>query len=63
MKLKLSKLDIELLLESISYNQLHIQKLYELAKNDYVKEIYEMKHNRLASISHQLIKEFDNYDD
>lgn len=61
--MKLSKLDIELLLESISYNQLHLQKLYELEKNDITKEIYEMKHNTLASISHQLIKGLDNYDD
>lgn len=61
--MKLSKLDIELLLESISYNQLHLQKLYELEKSDNVKEIYEIKHNTLASISQQLIKELDNYDD
>lgn len=61
--MKLSKLDIDLLLESISYNQLHLQKLYNLAKNDYVKEFYEMKYNKLTIISHQLIEELDNYDD
>lgn len=61
--MKLSKLDINLILESISYNQLHLQKLYEFEKNDIIKEIYETKHNTLASISHKLIKELDNYDD
>lgn len=61
--MKLTKLDIDLLLESVSYNQLHLQKLYELEENDNIKELYEMKHKTLASISHQLIKELYNYDD
>lgn len=61
--MKLTRLDIELLLESISYNQLHLQKLYQTAKTDSAKEVYMTKHTLLANISHQLIKELDNYED
>ena len=61
--MKLTLLDIDLLLESIAYHQLHLQKIYEQSKNQEMKNIIFKKHKKLVYLSEILIKELDNYDD
>lgn len=58
----MTKRQIELLIESISYHQLHLQKMYE----QYTGKIYNRRfssiHEELCEISKMLIKELDEYD-
>lgn len=54
------KTDLELIIESIAYHQLHLQKLYEEAKDYTTKVKLIMKHEDLSSISKCIIKELDN---
>ena len=58
----MTKKQTELLIESITYHQLHLQKKYEQESNDRVKRLIEYKHGELAELSHILIKALDNYD-
>lgn len=58
----MTKKQIELLIESITYHQLHLQKKYEQESNDKVKRLIEYKHGELAELSHQLIKKLDDYE-
>lgn len=61
--MKLTKLEIDLILESISYHQLHLQKIYKQSKNQEMKNIIFKKHKKLVHLTALLIKELDNYDD
>lgn len=56
----MTKKQIELLIESITYHQLHLQKKYEQENNDRAKRLIEYKHGELAELSHQLIKKLDD---
>ena len=58
----MTKHQLELLIESISYHQLHLQKLYEQQTDNNIKEHLIYKHDELCIISKMLIKELDNYD-
>lgn len=58
----LTKRKLELLIESITYNQLHLQKKYEQETDEKVRRILEYKHGELAELSHILIKALDDYD-
>ena len=58
----MTKRQIELLIESISYHQLHLQKLYGQVTNDKVLEQLLHEHLELCEISKMLIKELDKYD-
>ena len=58
----MTKRQIELLIESISYHQLHLQKMYELVVDEDMKEYLSDVHQELCEISKLLIKELDNYD-
>lgn len=58
----MTKRQIELLIESISYHQLHLQKLYEQQRDENVKQHLIYEHGELCEISKMLIKELDNYD-
>ena len=58
----MTKRELELLIESISYHQLHLQKLY-IEQNDKNKKDHLLfEHDELCRISKMLIKEIDNYD-
>lgn len=59
---KLTKRQIELLIESISFHQLHLQKMYIEQNNKNIKEQLLCKHEELCRISKILIKELDDYD-
>lgn len=58
----MTKRQIELLIESISYHQLHLQKLYGQLTNEKVLEQLIHEHLELCEISKMLIKELDDYD-
>lgn len=58
----MTKRQIELILESIVYHQLHLQKLYEQQTDKHSKQLIECQHEELCEISKMLIKELDNYD-
>lgn len=58
----MTKRQIELLIESISYHQLHLQKMYEQQADENVKQHLIYEHGELCEISKMLIKELDNYD-
>mgnify|MGYP000067195294 FL=1 len=58
----MTKRQIELILESIVYHQLHLQKLYEQQTNEDLKQLVECQHYELCEISKMLIKELDNYE-
>lgn len=58
----MTKRQIELLIESISYHQLHLQKMYEQQTDENVKEHLIYEHDELWEISKMLIKELDEYD-
>ena len=53
---------IDLLLESIAYHQLHLQKMYEQQTDENVKQQLIYEHQELCEISKMLIKELDFYD-
>ena len=58
----MSKRQLELMIESISYHQLHLQKMYEQQSDKNIKEHLMYKHEELCEISKMLIKELDNYE-
>lgn len=58
----MTKRQIELLIESISYHQLHLQKLYGQVANEKILECLLREHLELCEISKMLIKELDEYD-
>lgn len=58
----MTKRQIELLIESISYHQLHLQKMYEQQTDKNIKEHFIYEHDELCEISKMLIKGLDNYD-
>lgn len=58
----MTKRQIELLIESISYHQLHLQKMYEQQTDENVKQHLIYEHDELCEISKMLIKELDKYE-
>ena len=58
----MTKHQLELLIESISFHQLHLQKLYIQQSDKNIKQQLLNKHDELCIISKMLIKELDNYD-
>ena len=58
----MTKRQIELLIESISYHQLHLQKMYEQQTDENIKNHLIYEHDELCIISKMLIKELDNYE-
>ena len=58
----MTKRQIELIIESISYHQLHLQKLYEQHVDEDARQYLQGKHEELCEISKLLIKELDNYE-
>ena len=56
------KRQIELMIESISYHQLYLQKLHEQQTDKNIKEQILYKHEELCEISKMLIKELDGYE-
>ena len=58
----MTKRQIELLIESISYHQLHLQKLYGQVTNEKVLERLIHEHLELCEISRLLIGVLDEYD-
>lgn len=58
----MTKRQIELLIESISYHQLHLQKMYSRVTNEKLLEKAVHEHLELCEISKLLIKELDKYD-
>ena len=58
----MTKRQFELLIESISYHQLHLQKMYEQQTDENIKRQIQCKHEELCEISKMLIKELDDYD-
>ena len=58
----MTKHQLELLIESISFHQLHLQKMYEQQTDKNIKEHILFKHEELCEISKMLIKELDEYD-
>lgn len=58
----MTKRQIELLIESISYHQLHLQKMYEQQHDENVKQHLIYEHDELCEISKMLIKGLDNYE-
>lgn len=59
----MTKRQIELLIESISYHQLHLQKMYCRFTDEKILEKAVHEHLELCEISKMLIKELDNYED
>lgn len=58
----MTKRQIELLIESISYYQLHLQKMYCRFTDKKILEKVVHEHLELCEISKMLIKELDEYD-
>lgn len=58
----LTQRQIDLLLESISYHQLHLQKMYEQTTNEKILEQLIHEHLELCEISNMLIKELDKHE-
>ena len=58
----MTKRQIELLIESISYHQLHLQKLYIEQNDKNKKDQLLCEHDELCRISKMLIKDLDFYD-
>ena len=56
------KHQLELLIESICYHQLHLQKMYEQQSDEIIKQQILYKHEDLSIISKILIMEMDRYD-
>lgn len=59
----MTKRQIELLIESISWHQLHLQKLYGQVTNEKVLEKLIHEHLELCEISKLLIGVLDVYDE
>lgn len=51
-----------LIMESIAYHQLHLQKMYEQQSDKVIKRQIECEHEELCEISKLLIKELDKFD-
>lgn len=58
----MTKRQIELLIESISYHQLYLQKMYSQLTNEKVLERLVHEHLELCEISKLLIGVLDVYD-
>lgn len=58
----MTKRQIELIIESISYHQLHLQKLYGQATKEEILERLLHEHLELCEISKLLIRVLDVYD-
>ena len=58
----MTKRQIELLIESISWHQLHLQKMYGQVSNEKVLERLIHEHLEVCEISKLLIKELDKFD-
>ena len=58
----MTKRQIELLIESISYHQLHLQKMYDQQSNRNIKVYLAHKHGELTVITNLLIGVLDVYD-
>ena len=58
----MTKRQLELLIESISYHQLHLQKMYEQQTDENVKQHLIYEHGELCEISKLLIGVLDVYD-
>ena len=58
----MTKRQVELLIESISYHQLHLQKMYEQQTDENVKQHLIYEHYELCEISKLLIGVLDVYD-
>lgn len=53
---------IDLLLESVAYHQLHLQKMYEQVTNEKILEQLLHDHLELCEITKILIKELDKFE-
>lgn len=58
----MTKRQVELLIESVGYHQLHLQKMYGQVTKEKTLERLLHDHEELYQISKMLIKELDNYD-
>lgn len=58
----MTKRQLELLIESVSYHQLHLQKMYEQQTDENVKQHLNYEHQELCEISKMLIKRLDKYE-
>ena len=58
----MTKRQLELMIESISYHQLHLQKMYEQQIDKNIKEHLMYEHDELCEISKMLIKGLDDYE-
>lgn len=58
----MTKRQIELLIESVGYHQLHLQKMYGQVTNEKVLECLIREHLELCEISRILIGVLDEYD-
>ena len=53
---------IDLLLESVAYHQLHLQKMYEQTTNEKILEQLLHEHLELCQITKMLLKELDKFE-
>ena len=58
----MTKRQIELLIESVAYHHLLLQKMYVQQTDKEVKHHLEYEHEELCQISKILIKELDDYE-
>lgn len=58
----MTKRQVELIIESISYHQLHLQKMYEQETDEIIKYRLNYEHEELCEISKLLIGVLDVYD-
>ena len=58
----MTRRQVELLIESISYHQLHLQKMYSEVSNEKILEQLIHEHLELCEISKLLIGVLDVYD-
>lgn len=58
----MTKRQVELLIESVGYHQLHLQKMYGQVTNEKVLERLIREHLELCEISRILIGVLDEYD-
>ena len=58
----LTQRQIDLLLESVAYHQLHLQKMYEQTTNEKILEQLLHEHLELCEITKMLIKELDKFE-
>lgn len=59
----MTKRQIELLIESISYHKLHLQIMRKQVTNEKILEKAEHEHLELCEISKMLMKDLDEYDE